>query len=410
MNVTGLIVEYNPLHHGHVYHYNESKRMTKADAVIAVMSGNFLQRGEPAFVNKWARTKMALHMGVDLVIELPVLFSTQPAEWFAYGAVSVLEATGIVNALCFGSESGQLEQLNRWADLLVQEPENFRTALHSQLKKGVPYPAAYSAAAATSQIANPDLLRQPNNSLGLHYLMALKRLNSSIKPYTVERLAAHYHQSSLTHRSIASATAVRKLLMDEQDWQQFERYVPPYTVNILREEVEEGRGFMSWEQFFQPMMHLLYSSSEKQLTAYAEISEGLENRIKQQLHRFQGHTINEWIDILKTKRYTRTKIQRTLLRILLQHEKHSMDKHLLAKGAPYLRVLGFSQKGKQLLKQMKKAASVPVILQADRDVAHLLEMDIHAAAVYANSYPSRQSAKEIYADFYRPPVQIDSRT
>lgn len=148
MKTTGLIVEYNPLHNGHEYHFLESKRVSGADGTIAVMSGQFLQRGEPAMVGKWARAEMALRMGVDLVLELPIAYSTQPAEWFAYGAVSALHATGIVDSLCFGSESGELQWLQAVADAMCDEPEAFQRALQDELKTGLPYPAAYSRAIA----------------------------------------------------------------------------------------------------------------------------------------------------------------------------------------------------------------------------------------------------------------------
>lgn len=146
MNTVGIVVEYNPLHYGHVYLFQQSKFVSGAEAVIAVMSGNFLQRGEPAIANKWARTEMALRMGVDVVIELPVAYSCQPAEWFAYGAVAILDATGVVDSLCFGSESGDIGWLEAVAERMHREPEYFHEAIRSVLKSGVSYPTAYSAA------------------------------------------------------------------------------------------------------------------------------------------------------------------------------------------------------------------------------------------------------------------------
>src|SRR5690554_6939007 len=165
VKTVGIIVEYNPLHYGHVYHFRQSKINANAEAVVAIMSGNFLQRGEPALLNKWARAEMALHMGVDLVIELPVAYAAQPAEWFAYGAVSALHNTGVVDSLCFGSESGEINGLISLAHKLHQEPVTFKHSLKERLKQGMNYPAAYSAAVQDLIRANPHL--QTASSLDL---------------------------------------------------------------------------------------------------------------------------------------------------------------------------------------------------------------------------------------------------
>ena len=216
MSTVGLVVEYNPLHNGHYYHFQQSKKVTGADSAICIMSGNFLQRGEPAVVNKWARAEMALRMGADLVLELPVAYSAQPAEWFAFGAVSALDATGLVDSLCFGSESGDIGWLEAAADVLQDEPAPLRELLQQELKAGVPYPAAYSRAVAQLVPgADESELAKPNNTLGLHYLIALRRLRSGIRPQTIARTKAEYNQTDITDGRIASATALRKLLFED---------------------------------------------------------------------------------------------------------------------------------------------------------------------------------------------------
>src|SRR5262245_42398707 len=203
MRTVGLIVEYNPFHNGHHYHLQQSLKITDSDAVVAVMSGHFLQRGEPALLNKWTRAEMALRGGCDVVIELPVAYSTQAAEWFGYGAVALLEATGVVDALCFGSEAGDIRPLQRVARQLAHEPAAFEGLMADCLRGGVSYPAAYSEAVRQFMLAAGDAeaaafpLAQPNNTLGLHYLLALERLGSAIEPFTLRREKAGYSQTNI---------------------------------------------------------------------------------------------------------------------------------------------------------------------------------------------------------------------
>ncbi|MDP5273398.1 nucleotidyltransferase [Chengkuizengella axinellae] len=407
MKTVGIIVEYNPLHNGHVYHFEQSKKAANADAVVAIMSGDFLQRGEPALVNKWSRAEMALHMGADLIIELPVLFSSQPAEWFAYGAVSALDAAGVVDSLCFGSESGELNTLKTLAKKLKKEPDHFQTEVKQQLKKGMNYPTAYtSAIQKVLHIEMPDHmdLSQPNNTLGLHYLIALERLNSSIKPLTITRHKAGFHQQEVTDQLIASATAIRKLIFEEHALSQISQYVPAYTYDVLRREFQFGRGPIGWEDFQDQLLYKLLSLTPSQCAAFYEVSEGLENRLKQTLPELQSTlSVANLLHLLKTKRYTKTKLQRTLLRILLNHHKTDITLNRLKKGTPYLRVLGFSKKGQQLLKQMKKTAKVPIITKVSKSETTLLDMDIRAASIYSLSYNST-SSQDMFQDYYQPPI------
>jgi len=412
MKTVGLIVEYNPLHFGHVYHFEQSKLVSGADAVVAVMSGHFLQRGEPAVVNKWARAEMALRMGVDLVIELPVAFSAQPAEWFAYGAVSALEASGVVNCVCFGSESGQLDWLKRLARIMRHEPPEFQRFIKQQLKRGISYPAAYSAAAKRYvQDVPEEQLAKPNNILGLHYLIALERLNSPIVPLTIARRKADYHQTDITDGRIASATAIRRLLFEKRQPEAAAAYVPVYTADVISREWHSGRAPVSWESFLKPLMIQLLHATPEQLSEFAEVTEGLEYRIKQALSSVtagNGLSLEELFARLKTKRYTRTKLQRTLLRILLQHRKHALDREVLRDGVPYLRILGFSEKGKQLLKRMKSCSRVPVITNVTSETVRqfpMLELDVRASSVYALAY-SPLSSRDLFRDYYEAPLRL----
>jgi predicted nucleotidyltransferase len=410
MRTVGIVVEYNPFHNGHLYHLQQSKKITGADAVVAVMSGNFLQRGEPALVDKWARAEMALRAGCDLVLELPVAYSAQPAQWFAYGAVAVLDACGVVDALCFGSESGDLAALDAVAALLADEPEALARDMGALLRQGVPYPSAYTAAAGRILEARgmADLafsLEQPNHTLGLHYLIALRQLRSRIVPHSIRREKSGYNQTDVTDAAIASATALRLMIAGSGSWDAIAPYVPSSTLEILRREAEAGRAPVDWESFARPLFHELLRLSPAELAGFAEVAEGLEFRIRRAACELDEWRVSALLDRLKTKRYTRTKLQRTLLRILLGHRKEQLTRERLAAGVEYIRVLGFTERGRQLLADMRKRASVPVVHSAARGEWAYLAMDARASAVYALAY-RRDDPAAALRDFRQPPVRV----
>jgi predicted nucleotidyltransferase len=411
MSTVGVIVEYNPLHNGHLYHLQQSKKITKSDNVIAVMSGHFLQRGEPALADKWARTEMALHAGCDLVLELPVAYSAQSAQWFAYGAVAILEATGVVNSVCFGSESGDLESLEIMASLLTEESPEFIGHLSAQLKEGLPYPSAFTAAAKVylngkGMDALAFSLEQPNHTLGLHYLMALRKINSSITPYTLRREKSGYNQSDITDGQIASATALRNVLFGESgSLAQLASYVPASTMDILQREINAGRAPIHWEHYSRPLFHELFRQDEKQIAAYAEVTEGLEHRIGSVLSGLSELTVAATLQALKTKRYTRTKLQRMLLRILLGHRKEMLNADRLAAGIEYIRVLGFNDRGQRLLHEMRDKAKVPVVTSAAKGDWLYLSMDARATAVYSLAFRDADGSMAM-RDYTKPPIRL----
>ena len=214
MKIVGLITEYNPFHNGHLHHIREAKRVTGADAAIVVMSGDYVQRGVPAFMPKRLRTEMALKCGASAVFELPVCYATGSAEYFALGAVSLLDSLGIVDAVCFGSECNDLDALSHVADILTREPDDYRSLLKKSLKKGVSFPSARHEAMLeyTRVPAYAALLDDPNNILGIEYLKSLKKLNSRMIPFTIQREGAHYHDRVLSPGRLSSASAIRSLL------------------------------------------------------------------------------------------------------------------------------------------------------------------------------------------------------
>ncbi|WP_339321359.1 nucleotidyltransferase [Paenibacillus sp. FSL W8-0194] len=409
MTAVGIIVEYNPLHNGHVHHYNEAKRLSGAEHAVAVLSGPFLQRGEPGIVSKFARAEMALAMGADLVIELPAAYAVQPAEWFAYGAVSLLHATGVVDSLCFGTESGSLDLLLPLARALSEESQELRERIACHLGEGMNYPAAYSRAAAEA-VGLPreksDVLRiiqQPNHTLGLHYLIALNRLDSPIRPLTIPRIHADYHDQQPSHAAIASATAVRKMIL-EQGVAAVRPYVPETTFRILDREFREGRGPVTWNSFRGALMHILLTSSPENLAEYHEVTEGLEHRLRRAVFSLKEPDVDELLKALKTKRYTHTKLQRMLAQILLRHTKREMSPEALAKGPGYLRVLGFNGNGQRLLKQMKKTAALPVIVKPSSFEHPQLTLDLRASAAYANAFP-HPDTQSMFRDYLEAPIR-----
>ncbi|AIQ52571.1 tRNA(Met) cytidine acetate ligase [Paenibacillus sp. FSL R7-0331] len=412
MTTVGIIAEYNPLHNGHVHHFNEAKRLSGADTCIVVMSGPFTQRGEPAAVSKQARTEMALHMGADLVLELPAGYALQPAEWFAFGAVSLLEATGVADSLCFGSEAGSLGGLLGLAEFLADESSELQDELRRRLALGASFPAAFSAAAAAVWSGTPGgpgsplkaeaLLRQPNNSLGLHYLIALRRLGSAIRPLTVPRTGAGFHDPLQRGSSIASATAIRRLL---QEGGSPAAYMPEYSISILEREHAAGRGPVSLEDFRSQLRHVLVTRTPDELRLLQDMNEGLENRLLKVLPQLEQFTVGGLLGALKSKRYTQTRLQRLLVHTLLNHSKAELAPSALAQGPGYIRVLGFRESGRRLLKQMKQTAAWPVVLSPAQFSHPGLERDLRAAAAYAGAFTAPQN-KDLYADYLMPPVML----
>jgi len=415
MRTVGIVVEYNPFHNGHRYHLEQSVGRAGADAVVAVMSGHFLQRGEPALADKWTRAEMALAGGCDLVIELPVAYATNAAEWFAFGAASLLDATGVVDAISFGSESGDIAVLRRIAAMLAKEPPRFKQLLKEELGSGASYPAVYSAAVRAYLAESGDAeaaafpLEQPNNTLGLHYLIALERIGSKIEPYTIRREKAGYSQLDVTDGAIASATALRKLIAESGDPASIAAYVPSSTLELVKREWQARRAPIGWQQFEGKLFHALAIHDAEALSGFRDIGEGLQHRIKQALPRLKTLDFEALIEAVKTKRYTRTRLQRALLSVLLGHRKDELAPSRLATGITYIRVLGFTSKGRQLLKRMRQTAKLPVLLSAanppQEAATRFLELDTAASAAYALGYADAKP-RDMYRDYRDAPVML----
>lgn len=364
MRIAGIVAEYNPFHAGHAHHLEMTRRyLGEQCAIVCVMSGNWVQRGEAAIADKWTRTALALRGGADLVLELPTVWAASSAEHFALGAVAALDAAGVVNTLSFGSESGSLEELNAAAECLLSEP--YREKLMEFLRTGAPFAASREKAARACIGAGAACLAMPNNTLGVEYLKALKRLKSPIIPMTVARKGAR-HDAPDGEEGFRSASALRKLLLHDR-WDEAERFLPEGGARLLR---SEGLASLSWGE--RGALARLKSLPPCDFERLPDSGEGLSSRLFSAAR--QGRSLKEIYDLAKTKRYTHSRVRRQILWAFLG---------LTAADRPecpaYLRVLGMNETGRQVLRHMKQDSRLPVIVKP----AHVRKLADEAAAQFA---------------------------
>jgi predicted nucleotidyltransferase len=402
MKIAGVIAEYNPFHNGHLYHLQKIKSELRPDGIVCAMSGNFVQRGEPAVFDKWSRAEMALAGGADLVFELPVCFSTATAEIFAESAVKLLSKTRVVNILSFGIEEYRESELFILSRLLTEEPEPFRNMVKNHLKRGASFPLARERAAVeylSSQSANCDtdaaskLLKKPNSILAIEYIKAIIKTGSNLTVYPVIRKGAGYHDKTLGG-TFPSASAIRHALSStENPLQQIAGNVPVFTFEIIKKEMEKGRGPVFLKDFETVLLFLLRRMAAQDMTAFFDVEEGLENRILRAAR--ESGTLDELIAGIKSKRYPATRIQRILIHILL-----NIDREIVISRDPlYLRVLGFTEKGLKILKQIKKESSLPILTRAsegkklDLRARKMFEADLFSSDIYSLAFKNGPERK-----------------
>ena len=390
--VIGIIAEYNPFHNGHLYHLQKSLQMTHSSYSVAVVSGNFTQRGSTSLVDKWAKAEIAIKNGIDLVLELPLLYSISSAENFAEGAIEILDSLKVVDYLSFGSESGDISTLNMIADILYKEPKAYKNILSHELSKGLSFPKARENALLMylNDIRRfSNVLSSPNNILGIEYLKALKKLKSPIIPVTIERYNAGYHDTTY-NGNVASATAIRNIVKNN-GWDILRKVVPENTFSTLLENIKVGHVVPDLSVFEKQIIYNLRKMSIQEIAELPDVSEGLENAIKNAAN--SCNSVVEFLNIIKSKRYTNTRIQRILLYALLGITKKDMA--LSKKAIPYVRVLGFNNKGKYLISEIAKANPKLEIITSvkkymdtsnNKNSKYLLEKDIWATNVYTIGY------------------------
>lgn len=418
MNVIGIIAEYNPFHNGHAYQIAHVKKNLHADYIVVAASGDYVQRGEPALLDKYTRARMALSSGADLVLELPVLWSTASAELFADAGISLFEKTGCVNGICFGAESGDLALLRRIADVLADEPAALKASLKHNLKSGSTFPKSreaallsYFAGSAGQDGALPvstetlsSLLASPNNILALEYLKALRRRASSITPYLLKREGAAYHETSIRSGASevpASASAIRHTLFadaagacgnsadraSEDSADGILRHAMPQEALAILQDYRADFPLLCADDFSGILGYLLLSSSASQLARTADSSLEFANRMRNQLPYYTS--FSSFASRLKSKEMTLTRINRILLHSILGITSSDYACGNALDKIPYLRILGFRKSSAPLLAALKVSAAVPLITRPSQapkllspDAMRVFEHDVFAGNLY----------------------------
>ncbi|AYF54771.1 nucleotidyltransferase [Clostridium novyi] len=380
MNITGIITEYNPLHKGHIYHIKESKRLTNCDGIVCIMSGNFVQRGIPSIIDKWSKTNLALQHGVDLVIELPTIYSLSSAEFFAFGSLSLLNSLGIINNLCFGSECGNINILKKIAKVLYKEPITFKNYLKTYLDSGLSYPLARSNALIKYFKDNYEIkyiLHNSNNILGIEYCKSILKCNSNIVPYTIQRQGSNYNNCNLEN-NFSSATSIRNHLKTSQNINILESILPSETFNMISKKFSNNS--LVFENSIFPFIKYKSFTNNNELENLPDVSEGLHNKIYKALE--ESSSYEDLISNIKSKRYTHTRISRILCQYFVGLE--SYDSHTLRNlPAPYAKILGFNNKGREILKEMKKSSSIPIYNKLPKHLNETLQLDIQGTRAYS---------------------------
>ncbi len=409
--ILGVIAEYNPFHNGHLYHLNESKKFVGADYTVAVMSGNFVQRGDTSLIDKWSKAEMAIHSGVDLVLELPAVYSVSSAENFAEGSIKTLNSLKIVDCVSFGCELADINVLNECAKVIHEEPKAFVSLLNHELSKGFSFPKARENALLMylNDIRTyANVLSSPNNILAIEYLKALMKYNSSMAPIGIKRTKTNYDDTEIVD-GFASATAIRKIAYTNDIWS-LREVMPKTSFDIMYECLRSGKAVSSLSKFQSEIIYLLRRMNLSEIAELPDVSEGLEYAIKNAAN--SCNTVEEFINIIKSKRYTTTRLKRILVYALLGITKKDID--LSRKLTPYIRVLGFNDKGKELLSGISHAnpkleiiTSIKSFMEssANRNLKLMLQKDIFATDVYTLGY-NYESVSGL--DYTHPIVYVEN--
>ena len=399
MKSTAIISEYNPFHNGHKYLIQKS-RENGSTHIISIMGGNFLQRGNCAVLDKYNRAKAAVLGGVDLVIELPQIYAAASAEKFAFGAVQTLDKCGCVDERAFGAESGDISMLKRAVNIITQSGE-VETLCKQYLKQGYSHPRAMQAAVEdVSQSSDniSDILRNPNNTLAIEYIKALDNINSNINPFAVERVGA-MHGSMQTDNEFASASAVREMILKGDS--SYKKFIPDTTEEIISECITLGECPGEYKNNSRGIMTVLRRMTAEDFANIPDVTEGLENRLVKAVR--ENNSVSDIIAAVKCKRYTHARLSRIIACAYL-----GITKDISSLEPKYIRVLAFNDTGTEILKLMKKSASLPVIMSPAKDMKKLddmgkkiFEIDLRASDLYGLLTPNVQRCGN---DFYKAMV------
>lgn len=415
MKIAAVIAEYNPFHNGHLYQLNTIREKLGADRIIVVMSGNFTQRGIPAMIDKFDRCKMALENGADVVFELPVYYATGSAEFFAQGAISLLDKLGVVDMLHFGSEEGNINTLSTCARILANEPTTFKASLNKALKEGLSFPTAQAKALSEELLKDNIALKQnellqtialPNNTLGIEYIKALLLRKSIITPATLKREGNQYHELTLSDEQFASANAIRTFLLHftsanitkpsefttvppcKNDFETIKTQLPKSVYDYFVDN--SNQEFLFPDDFSTILYYklLINLQSSRGLEEYYDVSKQIGDIITKNLTSFT--TLSNFCLACKSKNLTYNRIHRCLTHILLDLKHEQIQEYKTTDYASYARLLGFSESGKDVLKAIKANSSIPIITKLPKAFHELkhssalssLKADIHASQLY----------------------------
>lgn len=369
MKACGIVVEYNPFHNGHQYHACQAKKRSGADVVVAVMSGNFLQRGEPAIMDKWVRGKEALENGVDIVIELPFAWAVQSADYFARGSVKLLQAIGC-ESLCFGTDVSEAIDYEKFGTFVVTNKQLIDDKYQELNKERVSYPQQM---AAVFQELYPELLldfSSPNHILGLSYAKENATYATPMRLYPLKREQTGYHDIKI-YRDFASATAIRKTAL-ENKLNETQSVLPNETFRDLSRQT-----LVTWENYWPMLRYKLLSSSLEELRSIYQMKEGIEYRLKEAV--LKANSFTEFVGLVKTKRYTWTRIQRLATYVLANVTNEEIQ---AVWEQSYLKIVGFTEKGQQYLKEKKRQVKLPIITKISKDNRRMLDLDIRSGQIY----------------------------
>jgi len=394
MKITGIIAEYNPFHNGHLYQIEQVKK-NGADYVVVIMSGDFLQRGTPAIFDKWTRTKMALSCGADLIIELPAVFATASAQYFARGGVSILDKLGCVDTISFGCESNDISMIQMLSSYLSEEPVDYKEKLQKYLRAGNSFPKAREL--ALTDCLSPQaasFASSPNNILALEYCIALSERNSSMNILPIKREGSGYHDTGLDKSEFASATAIREILKKNMGNEntcnnnllstELKDHLPEAVYSIL---TKKENKYITQNDFSSLLHYKLLTEDNSSFAKYADVTEDLSDKIHKNLRHYSDYT--GYCELLKSKELTYSRINRALTHILLNITQEMYADVKENDYAGYARILGFKKEALPLLSEIGKNTSIPLISKSadasnilSKDILKYLEHDIFCSHVY----------------------------
>jgi len=366
MKTCGIIAEYNPFHNGHKYQLQEARKQSQADVMIVVMSGNFLQRGEPAIIDKWKRAEEALHHGADLVIELPIHWALQSADYFAKGGIQLLHALHC-DSFSFGTDNTEAFDYPVFGNFIISHQEAFDASFQENNNPSLSYAEKMAAILAQDYPEFSLTKEQPNHILGLTYAKENARFEQPMTIFPIQRLKSSHNSVELTE-DIASATAIRQAITRNET---IREVVPAKTAEDL------ASYQVNWENYWPFLKYKILASSLGELGEIYQMVEGLEYRLKSKIK--QADNFEEYVELVKSKRYTRTRIQRLLCYVLLNLNDDTVKS---AWQDNYLHILGFSDKGQQYLRQTKKKIRQPLISKVGQTQEQLMSLAIQSDDIY----------------------------